>query len=136
MQVGVLADEPAGRDDPAAPAVVVVPAGDAGDRHDRLEPGDPGAGDRDRQRAVVALARHRDVPGGPGGLDLLAVRGERLRLAGQPLDHGLHAELLTGADRARATVGIPGAERAGGEHRVPARDEVVVVVAAAAAPRR
>src|SRR5690606_9321953 len=129
QDVEVLALVPAGGDDAAVGAVVVVPAGDRRDRDDGLQPGHAGRGGHVRQRPVVGLADHADVPGRPVRPDGRPVRRPAAGAAVQPVDRRPGPGLLAAVAGGGAAGGAARANAVQVRDGVPARQEVVVVVA-------
>ncbi len=94
-----------------------------------FRPRDAGRGDPVGQRAVVRLADHADRAGrSRTRVTGVAVGGVRGVAAVQPVDHrDDRVDLVLAADVAAAGRAV-GADDVDADHRVPARDEVVVVV--------
>ncbi len=113
--------------DHAVGALVLVPGADRRDRDDGLEALDAGRRDGVGQRAVVGLSDHRGLAGGPVGDRRRAVLTVGGGAAVQPVDDGLAAQHVGPPADVGAPLGLGGADHVDVEHRVTARDEVVVV---------
>ena len=108
-------------------ARVVVPGGNRADRDDRGKPVGARRGGGVGQRPVVGLADHPRlavVPARQDGVPVLVVRGPT---AVEPVDREHGAAVVGCAAGDGAAGGEPGADHVQQHHRVPTRDEVVVV---------